>query len=62
MGQVIDLQDWRRHHPADAAKATDLSPLRRRWDVILRRCAETIEAKLASRGNHRNTSVGQYCA
>jgi hypothetical protein len=29
MGQVIDLQDWRRHHPADAAKATDLSPLRR---------------------------------
>jgi hypothetical protein len=25
MGQVIDLQDWRRRHPAGAAKATELS-------------------------------------
>ena len=25
MGQVIDLQEWRRRHPAGAAKATELS-------------------------------------
>jgi hypothetical protein len=26
MRRVIDLQEWRRRHPADATKATELSP------------------------------------